>query len=109
MRDGHELADRADRKATAERMRRGEPAPTAERAQVEADIARNALRMWWTPWAYLCFAAVSALFLFQEEVVVRVLGLSAVLGNLGIAVWQELHGRGAARPLDANQQRWGDV
>ena len=76
---------------------------------MDADIARNALRMWWTPWAHLCFAVVGVLLLFQDEVVVRVLGLSAVLGNVGIAVWRELHRRGAARLLDANQRRWGDV
>ena len=110
MQDGQELADRADHKATAERMRQGEPAPTLERARVEADIARGILRMWWAPWAYLCFAVVSVLLLLsQDDVVGRVLGLSASLGQLGIAAWSELHRRGAARLLDANQRRWGDV
>ena len=110
MRDGQDLADRADRKATAARMRRGEPAPTAERAAVEADLARRILRMWWAPWAWLGLAAVWAvLLLFQDDVVGRVLGVSVVLQNLGLAVWRELHRRGAARLLDANQRRWGDV
>ena len=105
-----ELTERADRRATAERMRRGEPAPTFERAQVEADIVRRTLRMWWAPAVYLCFAVVSVLLLLsQDDVVGRVLGLSAVLGNLGIAVWRELHRRGAARLFEANQRRWRDV
>jgi hypothetical protein len=110
MQDGKELADRADRKTTAERMRHGERAPTLERARVEADIARGILRMWWAPWAYLCIAVVSVLLLMsQDDVVGRVLGLSALLGQLGIAAWSELHRRGAARLLDANQRHWGDV
>ena len=110
MRDGQDLADRADRKATEERMRRGEPAPTVERARVEADLARRILRMWWAPWAYLSFAAICMLLWFSsDDLVGWVLGASAALGNLGIAAWRELHRRGAARLLDANQRRWGDV
>ena len=108
--DGRELADRADTKATAKRMRQGEPAPTLERARVEADIARGILRMWWAPWGYLCFAVVSVLLLLsQDDVVGRALGLTAALGSLGIAVWDELRRRGAARLLDANRRRWSDV
>ena len=110
MRDGQDLADRADHKATAARMRRGEPAPTAERAQVEADLARRILRMWWTPWAWLGLAVVWAILLpFQDDVVGRLLGAWVVLSYLGMAVWRELHRRGAARLLDANRRRWGDV
>jgi hypothetical protein len=61
-------------------------------------------------WAHLCFAVLSVpLLLSQDNVVGRVLGLSVVLGQLGLAVGTELHRRGAARLLDANQRRWGDV
>lgn len=110
MRDGQDLADRADRKATEARMRRGEPAPTVERARVEADLARRILAMWWAPWVWLSFAVVWALLLLVvDDAVGRVLGVMGVLQNLGMAVWRELHRRGAARLLDANQRHWGDV
>jgi hypothetical protein len=110
MQDVQEVAHQADPSATAKRMRQGEPSPTLDRARVEADIARGIMRMWWRPWAYLCFAVLSVpLLLSQNDVVGRVLGLSVVLGQLCIAVWRELHRRGAARLLDANQRRWGDV
>ena len=110
MRDGQDLADRADRKATEARMRRGEPAPTVERARVEADLARRILRLWWAPWGWLGLAVVWALLLlFVDDTVGYVLGLIVVLQNLGMAAWRELHRRGAARLLDANHRRWGDV
>ena len=104
------LTDREGRKATEERMRRGEPAPDIERAKVEAELARRILRMWWGPLVYLGFAAVCMLLLLSaDDAVSRVLGVSAVLGHLVIAAWRELNRRGAARLLDANRQRWGDV
>jgi hypothetical protein len=109
MQDAQELAHPADHKATAARMRQGEPAPTRERALVEADMARGILRMWWRPWAHLCFAVLSVPLLLSQDNVVRVLALWVVLGHLGLAVGTELHRRGAARLLDANQRRWGDV
>lgn len=110
MRDGQDLDDRANGKAASERMRRGEPAPTVERARVEADLARGILRTWWMPWAYLCLGAFSILILVSEDHVVgRVLALQLALSSLGAAAWRELHRRGAARLLDANQRRWGDV
>jgi hypothetical protein len=110
MRDGQDPVDSADRKATAERMRRGEPAPTADRATVEADLARRILRMWWAPWGWLCLGLVSVpLLLFAHDAVGRILGVMVLLQNVGMAVWRELHRRGAARLLDANQRRWGDV
>ena len=110
MGDGQDLADRADRKETEQRMRRGEPAPTAERARVEAELARRILAMWWTPWVWLGLAAVWALLvLFQDDVVGRALSVWVILNYLGMAVWRELHRRGAARLLDANRQRWGEL
>jgi hypothetical protein len=110
MRDGRDLDDRADGKAVSERMRRGEPAPTVERARVEADFARGVLRTWWVPWAYLCLGVFSIVLLVSEDHVVgRVLALQLALGCLGFAAWRELHRRGAALLLDANQRRWGDV
>lgn len=110
MRDGQDLDDRAKGEAASERMRRGEPAPTVERARVEADFARRILRAWWVPWAYLCLGVYSVLVLVSEDHVVgRVLALQLALVSLGAAAWRELHRRGAARLLDANRRRWGDV
>ena len=110
MRDDQDLDVRADGKAAAERMRRGEPAPTVERARVEADFARGILRMWWEPWAYLCLGVFSILILISEHRVVgRVLALQLAVGSFGVAAWRELHRRGAARLLDANQRRWDDI
>ena len=110
MRDGQDLDDRVNGKAASERMRRGEPAPTVERARVEADFARRILRAWWVPWAYLCLGVYSLLVLVSEDHLVgRMLALPLVLASLGGAASRELHRRGAARLLDANQRRWGDV
>ncbi len=90
------------------RVRRGEPAPTAERAAVERSIAEGILRQWWNPWASLVLAAVQLWLLLTTDhpPLMRVLEVSVLLGLLGLAVYQELNRRGAARLLHANRRRW---
>ena len=98
----------AERSAETARMRRGEPAPTPERAEVEKTLAQRILRQWWTPWAYLAISAVHVVVLVTtERAVVRLLASLVMVQLLGLAAWHELNRRGAARLLEANRRRWG--
>ncbi len=101
------LVDRAERKAITARMRRGEPAPTAEQARVEMAAVERIVRAWWLPLAWLVLGVINLGLLVFGDVALWPLAAIGTLGTLGIGVWQELHRRGAARVLAANRRRWG--
>jgi hypothetical protein len=57
--------------------------------------------------AWLVVGLVNLAVLVFGDVGLWPLAAVPTFGTLGIAVWQELHRRGAARLLEANRKRWG--
>ena len=109
MRRGDEVVDRAERKAIAERVRRGEPAPTATQARTEMAVAERIRRAWWLPCLWLVVGLSNiALFFVTDHGDLRPLAALCVVLNLALAVHHERHRRWAARLLDVNRRRWGD-
>jgi hypothetical protein len=102
------LVDRAERKAIAARMRRGEPAPTSARARTEMAAMERIVRAWWLPLAWLLVGLTNLVLLLFFGVGPLGLAAACSLITLGLAVWHELHRRAAARLLDANRRRWGN-
>lgn len=109
MRRGDELVDRVERKAIAERLRRGQPAPTAAQARTEMAVAERIRRAWWLPCLWLVVGLSNiAVFVVTDHGDLRPLAALCVVLNLALAARLKRHRRRAARLLDANRQRWGD-